>query len=164
MTGFFSRNGRMMLIVRRLAADFVAALISFFARLVTAVRGVRHGDEAFTKPCVFYANHASHCDFILIWTVLPPGMRSETRPVAGADYWQASRLRRFIGIDVFKSLLIPRNGERTDPDPIDAMALDQGDCLIFFPEGTRNTGKERLLPLKIGIFRLAEARPDSKRP
>lgn len=156
------RDGRMMLVVRRFAAGFVAALIGFLARLITAVRGVRHSDEAYTEPCVFYANHASHGDFVLIWTVLPPGLRAATRPVAGADYWQASRLRRFIGVDAFRSLLIARNGERADIDPITAMteALDQGSSLIVFPEGTRNTTEDRLLPLKSGIFHLAEARPD----
>ena len=116
------RDGRMRLVVRRFAAGFVAALIGFLARLITAVRGVRHSDEAYTEPCVFYANHASHGDFILISTVLPPGVRAATRPVAGADYWQASRLRRFIGVDAFRSLLIASNGEHADIDPISAMA------------------------------------------
>lgn len=152
----------MIVFLRKFAADVAAVLIGFFARLITAVRGVWHGGEAFTRPCVFFANHASHGDFILIWTVLPPRFRVRTRPVAGEDYWLASRMRRFIGVDVFRSLLISRNGASDNCDPIAVMAgaLGEGSSLIIFPEGTRNTTKERLLPLKSGIFRLAEMCPD----
>lgn len=39
-------------------------------------------------------------------------------------------------------------------------ALDAGDSLIMFPEGTRNTGDEILLPLKSGLFHLARACPN----
>ena len=38
-------------------------------------------------PRVYFANHASHGDFVLIWTVLPHALRRTTRPVAAADYW-----------------------------------------------------------------------------
>lgn len=147
---------------RKAAAGLAASLIGFFARLMTAVRGVWCSDRPYGRPCVFFANHSSHGDFILIWTVLPPHLRARTRPVAGADYWMASRLRRFIGIDVFRALLIARNGGKSAADPIAAMtdAVDQGASLIIFPEGTRNTTGEKLLPLKSGLYRLACERPD----
>ena len=41
-----------------------------------------------------------------------------------------------------------------------AAALDAGDALIVFPEGTRNVTDARLQPFKSGIFHLAAACPD----
>lgn len=35
---------------------------------------------------VYYANHGSHGDFLLVWISLPRRWRFSTRPVAGSDY------------------------------------------------------------------------------
>jgi 1-acyl-sn-glycerol-3-phosphate acyltransferase len=117
-----------------------------------------------TGQRVYFANHSSHGDFVLIWGSLPLELRLLTRPVAGADYWNTSPLRRFIGRDVFNALLIDRTANRMDggTDPVARMhdALRGGASLILFPEGTRNTSDERLLPLKSGIYHLANACPE----
>lgn len=146
----------------RLAAAAVAAqAIVTFARLVTAVRAVWQGTGLSGVQRVYFANHASHGDFILIWTVLPQRLRRRTRPVAGADYWLKSRARAFVGRDVFDAVLIERVPERRQEDPVEQMAraLDERSSLILFPEGTRNTGDEPLLPFKSGLYHLAKARP-----
>ena len=65
-----------------------------FARFVTAVRGNWRDCAPDPRPRVYFANHNSHGDFVLIWTVLPRTLRYLTRPVAGADYWTVSALRR----------------------------------------------------------------------
>ncbi|MCR4268801.1 1-acyl-sn-glycerol-3-phosphate acyltransferase [Nitratireductor sp. ZSWI3] len=138
-----------------------AAAITLFARFITAVRGDWRGIEPVPRQRVYFANHVSHGDFILLWTVLPPRMRRQTRPVAGADYWLKSPIRRFIGRDVFNAVLIDRNRESRTDDPIAQMAeaLDGGASLIVFPEGTRNETDAALLPFKSGIYNLARARP-----
>jgi 1-acyl-sn-glycerol-3-phosphate acyltransferase len=112
--------------------------------------------------CVYFANHSSHGDFILVWAVLPPRLRQRTRPVAGAEYWLKSSLNRFIGRDVFNAVLIERDRERRSRDPVETMAevLDEGSSLILFPEGTRNLTDEVMLPFKSGLYHLAVARPD----
>jgi 1-acyl-sn-glycerol-3-phosphate acyltransferase len=139
-----------------------ATAVAVFARLVTGVRGEWRGCAPDTRPRVYFANHRSHADFVLIWTVLPPPLRRLTRPVAGADYWLKGWLRTFIGERVFRAVLIDRNPTTRDADPIAIMAaaLDQKNSLILFPEGTRNTGEEPLLPFKSGLYHLAKARPD----
>ncbi|MFN3527179.1 MAG: lysophospholipid acyltransferase family protein, partial [Paracoccus sp. (in: a-proteobacteria)] len=86
----------------------------------------------------------------------------EVRPVAGADYWQRGRLRRFIGAEVFNAVLNDRTSADRGADPVAQMAavLDEGSSLILFPEGTRNMTDEPLLPFKTGLFHLARTRPD----
>lgn len=140
----------------------VGGAIVFFARAVTAVQAVWTGtDPTLDRQRVYFANHASHGDFILVWSALPPRLRKKARPVAGADYWGRDRLRRFVGLDVFNAILIARHGDERTVDPVAQMAeaLDQGASLIVFPEGTRNLTDEVLLPLKSGLYHLARSRP-----
>lgn len=139
-----------------------ALAVTGFARLVTGVRAAWQGCAPEAKRRVYFANHNSHGDFVLIWTVLPSALRGLTRPVAGSDYWNVSAARRFIAHRVFRAVLIDRNPATREGDPIVLMgrALDEGASLILFPEGTRNTTEERLLPFKTGLYHLARARPE----
>lgn len=146
----------------RLIARICATLIVGFARAITAVRGIWAGSDPAPVQRIYFANHASHGDFVLIWTVLPRAMRARTRPVAGSDYWLTSKLRSFIGREVFNAVLIDRNPATRQGDPVKIMsaALSAGDSLILFPEGTRNISGEALLPFKSGLYHLAAANPD----
>jgi 1-acyl-sn-glycerol-3-phosphate acyltransferase len=143
-----------------LSLEAIAAhLITGFAWLVTGVRARWLGCGPAPVQRIYYANHSSHGDFVLLWSALPAALRARTRPVAGADYWLKGRLRRWLIEDVFRGVLVERGGEKTS-DPIAAMlaALDAGDSLILFPEGTRNLG-EPMLPFKSGLYHLARQRP-----
>lgn len=146
--------------IERLAGLAIVA----FARAVTGVRANWTAAPPEPGPRVYFANHNSHGDFVLIWTVLPRPLRRATRPVAGADYWDRGTLRRFIGRRVFRSVLVERGGSTRTHDPIADMAeaLAGGDSLILFPEGTRNTSAERLLAFKSGLYHLARARPETE--
>jgi 1-acyl-sn-glycerol-3-phosphate acyltransferase len=148
--------------VTGLLAEVTGLAIILFARLVTAVRAIWAGIEPVAGQRVYFANHASNGDFILIWTVLPPALRRRTRPVAGLDYWLASPLRRFIGEKVFNAVLIDRRPEMRTADPVEQMAqaLDEGSSLILFPEGTRNLTDAPLLPFRSGLYNLSVRRPE----
>lgn len=149
-------------VLRAALARLVGAAIVLFAWLMTAVRGVWQGVAPDAGPQrVYFANHTSNGDFVLVWTVLPPHLRRQTRPVAGSDYWLTTPLRRFIGQDVFRAVLIDRRPDARTEDPMAVMlsALDTGASLILFPEGTRNMTEERLLPFKSGLYNLSVARP-----
>jgi 1-acyl-sn-glycerol-3-phosphate acyltransferase len=136
--------------------------VTAFARVMTGVRPDWRGVTPEPRQRIYFANHASHGDFVLIWSVLPKELRDRTRPVAGADYWREGRIKPFLGAKVFKAVLIERVAENRTEDPIAVMtaALDAGDSLIVFPEGTRNMTEEPLLPFKSGIYNLAKARPE----
>lgn len=146
---------------RRALAVCVGQLVIVGSRLITGVHGHWHGTAPSRAQTLYFANHGSHGDFVLVWATLPPRLRRRTRPVAAADYWLASAVRRFIGRDVFNALTISRQGHDAGEDPVQQMAdaLHRGESLIMFPEGTRNTGEATLLPLKSGLYHLACACP-----
>lgn len=149
-----------MAMMRTLAARVTARLIAGFARSVTGVHGDWRGCRPALTQRVYFANHSSHGDFVLIWTVLSSAARKLTRPVAAADYWDVPGLRRFIGKHVFRALLIERQGAAGSAVKAMTDALEGGHSLIIFPEGTRNTGNTPLLPLRAGIHHLARVCPD----
>jgi 1-acyl-sn-glycerol-3-phosphate acyltransferase len=116
---------------------------------------------------IYFANHSSHLDFIVIWSALPPRVRRLARPVAGSDYWRKDVVRRFLAGRVFDAVLIERpsagaqtsvNGARVS---IERMAGAMGDrySLIVFPEGTRSVNGE-IGPFKSGLYHLWRLRPD----
>lgn len=152
----------MIAALKRLLAHIVAGAIVIFARGITAVRGVWKGVAPAPTRRVYFANHTSNADFILLWAAIPPQYRRHTRPVAAADYWLKSKFRTFIGRDVVRGVLIDRNPETRSKDPVTQMAeaSDEGASLIIFPEGLRNMTGEDLLPFKTGLFHLATARPE----
>lgn len=109
---------------------------------------------------VYFANHSSHIDTIALWAALPPELRATTRPVAAADYWGGSAIRRHIVVKGLHAVLIDR--KRSDPsaDPLQPLheALSQGDSLIIFPEGTRQA-QPLPGPFKSGLYHLAVRHP-----
>lgn len=143
----------------------IADTIGSACRLMTGTRIEWHCDPCAAGPRVYFANHASHLDAVLIWSALPPAVRRCVRPVAGRDYWERSAMRRFMSGRVFHAVLIDRArpGHRASSPrhSIAAMsdALAAGDSLIVFPEGTRSfTGT--IGGFKSGLYHLAHQRPD----
>ncbi len=146
--------------LRVFAARVTGQVISTFARFMTAPRAIWQGIEPVPLQRIYFANHSSNGDFVLLWTALPAPLRRRTRPVAALDYWLKSPLRAFIGREVFNAVLIDRRPEARTEDPVAQMvgALDQGASLILFPEGQRNSSDVDLLPFKSGLYHLAKSR------
>ena len=110
---------------------------------------------------VYFANHTSHLDAIVIWSALPPEVRRLTRPVAAKDYWEAGAVRRYLANRVFNALLINRKKIKVHQSPVDLMLREAGTSrsLIVFPEGSRSVTGE-IGEFKCGLFYLAKKRPD----
>ena len=140
----------------------IAALLSSFVRLFTGVQarwfGSAPDDDA---RRVYFANHTSNFDFLVLWSVLPDHLRKRTRPVAASDYWRAGRLRRFLAESVFRGVLIERKKVTRANNPMDQLVpvLNGGESLIIFPEGGR-TSEPEMRPFKSGLYYLGRAVPD----
>jgi 1-acyl-sn-glycerol-3-phosphate acyltransferase len=118
-------------------------LLKIIARLLSGAH-VRWIDcQPDTCQRVYFANHTSHLDAIVLWSSLPVHVRSLTRPVAAKDYWEKGRIRRYLATRVFNALLIDRREIKVHQSPVDLMikAIGQTYSLIVFPEGHRNTSE-----------------------
>jgi 1-acyl-sn-glycerol-3-phosphate acyltransferase len=139
----------------------VARLITASTRLLTGVQARWIGCAPIEAERIYFANHTSHMDFVLIWSVLPGRLRKKTRPVAALDYWGRGVVRRYLINHVFRGVLVSRGHIDRENNPIHAMdqALDGETALILFPEGTRGPGGD-VQPFKAGLYHLAVSRPD----
>ena len=137
------------------------------ALLITLVRALVGasprwvGSVPSMKQRIYFANHSSHIDTVALWSALPPELRAHTRPVAAADYWSKGGFKTYLAVNALNAVFIDRRRDDPNADPLDplVMALEFGDSLIIFPEGTR-TAQALPSPFKSGIYKLAERFPD----
>ncbi len=141
-------------------ADIAGYVLAFLARLITGAQGHWKGTTPKAEQRIYFANHQSHFDWVLIWAALPRSLRVNTRPIAARDYWTSTPLKHWITREVFNAVYVSRT-RTDDEDPLQPLieALANGDSLVIFPEGTRGFQGEPM-PFKSGLFHLAEQFPD----
>jgi len=135
-------------------------LLATIARLITGAQGHWYGSPPKAEQRIYFANHQSHFDWVLIWAALPRDLRTITRPIAARDYWTSSPLKHWITREVFNAVYVSRE-RSADEDPLEPLmdALRNGDSLVIFPEGTRGN-KGDPAAFKAGLYHLAEAFPE----
>ena len=156
-------------------AGTIAAMTAAAARLISGVQVRWVDSEPDPRQAVYFANHSSHLDFVVLWSSLPAEVRALTRPVAAQDYWNGG-LRRALAVNVFRAVLVARHagkneGHEGSTEPTSDPALDprlaiehmleamgDNESLILFPEGTRGTGEE-VAAFKSGLYYLCQRRP-----
>jgi 1-acyl-sn-glycerol-3-phosphate acyltransferase len=149
----------------------VAILLAAIARGISGVQVQWAGCEPDERQRIYFANHSSHMDFVVLWSALPPEIRARTRPIAAKDYWEETPLRRYLATNVFHAVLLDRGttGKSNNSHETHfvgrhliqemAEALGTENSLILFPEGTRGTG-EKVGPFRSGLYHVALRRPD----
>jgi 1-acyl-sn-glycerol-3-phosphate acyltransferase len=141
-------------------ANLMGQLLAGLARLITGAQGHWYGCPPKAEQRIYFANHQSHFDWVLIWAALPSDLRARTRPIAARDYWGRGGFKTWLTTAVFNAVYVSR--QRTaDEDPLEplAEALKNGDSLVIFPEGTRsNKGEPQAF--KAGLYHLARQFPE----
>ena len=136
-------------------------LLTGMVRLLCGVRAHWQGCDPVPHQRIYFANHTSNLDALVIWAALPPRLRAKTRPVAARDYWEKGPIRRHLANHVFHAVLIERQKVTVSTNPLTAMteAMGATDSLIIFPEGGRKNGPEPE-PFKSGLYHLAKQKPE----
>jgi len=141
----------------------LAKLMGYFLlgliRVLTGSQARWVGCPPKAEQRIYFANHQSHADLVMIWAALPQELRNVTRAIAAKDYWTKTPFKQWITSKVFNVIYVSR--ERTaDEDPLEPLleALSNGDSIILFPEGTRGH-QEEPQAFKAGLYNLATKFP-----
>jgi 1-acyl-sn-glycerol-3-phosphate acyltransferase len=157
-----------------LAAQAMGMFLLGLIRVLTGAQARWYGCPPKIEQRIYFANHQSHADLVLIWAALPQELRSITRPIAAKDYWTKTPLKKWITTAVFNAIYVDRGAARPAPggepgdsvqtepaaDPLAPLvaALESGDSIILFPEGTRGHAEEPQA-FKAGLYNLAQRFP-----
>ncbi len=145
---------------RPMLAKIMSLFLLGLIRLLTGAQARWWGAPPKAEQRIYFANHQSHADLVMIWAALPQELRSITRPIAARDYWTSSPFKQWITTAVFNAIYVDR-ARTGEGDPLEPLieALTNGDSIILFPEGTRGNAEEPQ-PFKAGLYNLAQRFPD----
>lgn len=112
-------------------------------------------------PAIIVANHNSHLDTVVLMTLMPLSRLHKLRPVAAADYFLKNKLLAWFSQKIMGIIPLNRTAGGTSLD--DRLrgafeALDKGEILILFPEGSRGE-PEKMSKFKSGVSYIAEKYP-----
>lgn len=192
--------------MRAMLAKLMSLLLLGIVRFLTGSQARWYGCPPKAEQRIYFANHQSHADMVLIWAALPEELRSITRPIAAKDYWTKTPFRQWITTAVFNAVYVDRQATPARPaavepapgatalpetetasaggpdpspeapprkptpeelraalpesDPLAPLvkALQSGDSIVIFPEGTRGHGEEPQA-FKSGLYKLAQMFP-----
>lgn len=137
------------------AAQAVSLFLLGLIRMLTGSQARWWGCPPKAEQRIYFANHQSHADLVMIWAALPKELRHGTRAVAARDYWTKTPFRQWLTTAVFNVIYVSRE-RNAQEDPLEPLmeALHAGDSLILFPEGTRGHLDEPQA-FKAGLYNLA---------
>ena len=138
----------------------VALIVRPIAYIVLGLNIRRRPILPVAGPAIVAANHNSHLDTLVLFSLFPLNQIKNIRSVAAADYFFSNRVlgwftKHILGaIPVRAGTRLPR--EQVLSEVFDA--LDKGQIVIIYPEGTRGE-PERFSLFRSGIATLATLRP-----
>ena len=147
--------------MRKLILGFTYLIVMrFFLRVIVGVKLIRKEALKKQKQFIIVSNHNSHIDTMALMSSLSFNQLPKTHPVAAGDYFGASPIKAFFSRLFTNAILIRRSKDGGSENPIDQMsqALEKGNSLILFPEGSRGE-PEKMQEFKKGIGILLQKHP-----
>lgn len=145
---------------KALRLAFFILIVRPFCWLVLGMRVRGRANLPTDGPAIIAANHNSHLDTMVLMALMPLRLLPKVRPAAAADYWHGNnRFIKWFAETILRSVPLYRTKE-TDGDPLRHCypVLDNGEILIFFPEGSRGT-PEKMSKIKYGLAKLMAHQP-----
>jgi 1-acyl-sn-glycerol-3-phosphate acyltransferase len=147
-------------VIRLLRGAFFLLIVRPVLTLMlgTHVRGRENLPKS--GPAIIVANHNSHLDTLTIMAMFPMRDLPRLRPVAAMDYFMRTGAMAWFATRIIGIIPIVRGRHAAGTNPLVSCeeALDRGEILIIFPEGSRGE-PEKLQQFKKGVAHLAKARP-----
>ena len=156
----YGGNGVALCIIAAMLAKLMSYFLLGLIRVLTGSQARWYGCPPKAEQRIYFANHQSHADLVMIWAALPKELRARTRAIAAKDYWTKTPFKQWLTTAVFNVIYVSRD-RSAEEDPLEPLfeALDNGDSIILFPEGTRGNAEEPQ-PFKAGLYNLAVRFPN----
>ena len=146
--------------IRLLRLLFFAVFVRPLTFLVLGlnIRGRKH--LPVDGPAIIVANHNSHLDTLVLMSLFPLENLRKVHPVAAADYFLTGKFISWFSQKIIGIIPLSRKMSHKNRDPFSPIkrALDRGEIIIFFPEGSRGSPEE-MTPIKSGIAHLVKDHP-----
>lgn len=130
-------------------AKLTGWLLLGIVRLLTGAQARWYGCPPKAEQRIYFANHQSHADLVMIWAALPEELRSITRPIAARDYWANTPVKRWITTEVFNAVYVER-AATTPPAPAPSVEVPPPVAAEPAPPAGRiEPSMEPLLPMSL---------------
>ncbi len=109
---------------------------------------------------ILVANHNSHLDTLVIMSLFSLKTLEKVRPIGAWDYFCNKPYKKWLSKHLIDLIALKRRPSKTDGHPFGEIyeALDKGDIVLLFPEGSRGD-PEVMKPFKTGIAHIAKDYP-----
>jgi 1-acyl-sn-glycerol-3-phosphate acyltransferase len=140
---------------------FFATIVRLILLVVIGLRIIDRARLPRSGPAIICANHNSHLDTLVLMTIFPLRLLAKLRPVAAAEYFLKNRILAWFALDIIGIIPLQRDRSSHTEHPLAkcSEALERGEILIIYPEGSRGE-PESLASFHSGIAHLAKRHPD----
>jgi 1-acyl-sn-glycerol-3-phosphate acyltransferase len=113
------------------------------------------------RQFIMIANHNSHLDALALMNLFPLTRLHQIHPVAAEDYFFSNPILAWFSKNFLNIIPIARSHISRHNNPLNKMcdALQAGQSLIIFPEGSRGVPEE-IAPFQNGIAHLIQKFPE----
>jgi len=141
---------------------FFALFVRPLVLIISGVHVVGKEKLPLEGPCIIVANHNSHLDTMVLMSIFPLSKINRVKPVAAADYFMKNKWFAWFSQNVIGIIPLKRRPTKEEGHPLLGVkkALQNGDIVIVFPEGSRGVPEE-MGAFKTGIAHLAKVFPSA---